>query len=133
MTIYLSGPITGKAAAAADFKKLAQSARRRYGADAVILSPMRHPAGLTPAAYMRLAFADIDAADVVLQGQDWYRSPGARLERDYACYTKTRVETEVGRQEENECHRGEIAPRSADEDNFQARPEGRQWNTQDGG
>lgn len=27
MTIYLSGPITGKAAAAADFKKLAQSAR----------------------------------------------------------------------------------------------------------
>lgn len=37
MTIYLSGPITGKAAAAADFKKLAQSARRRYGADAVIL------------------------------------------------------------------------------------------------
>ena len=64
MKIYLSGPITGKAAAAADFKKLAQSARRRYGADAVILSPMRHPAGLTPAAYMRLAFADIDAADV---------------------------------------------------------------------
>lgn len=92
MTIYLSGPITGKAAAAADFMKLAQSARRRYGADAVILSPMRHPAGLTPAAYMRLAFADIDAADVVLQGQDWYRSPGARLERDYACYTGTRIE-----------------------------------------
>lgn len=92
MIIYLSGPITGKAAAAADFKKLAQSARRRYGADAVILSPMRHPAGLTPAAYMRLAFADIDAADVVLQGQDWYRSPGARMERDYACYTGTRIE-----------------------------------------
>lgn len=91
MTIYLSGPITGKAEAAADFEQLAQSARRRYGADAVILSPMRHPAGLTLASYMRLAFADIDAADVVLQGPDWYLSPGARLERDYARYTGTQM------------------------------------------
>lgn len=49
MTIYLSGPITGKAAAAADFEQMAQSARRRYGADAVILSPMRHPVTLKEA------------------------------------------------------------------------------------
>lgn len=29
MKVYLSGPITGKAAAAADFEKLAQAARER--------------------------------------------------------------------------------------------------------
>lgn len=92
MTIYLSGPITGKASTAADFEQLATAARERYGADAVILSPMRHPAGLTPAAYMRLAFADIDATNVVLQGRDWYLSFGARMERDYACYTGTQIE-----------------------------------------
>lgn len=91
MKIYLSGPITGKASYAASFRELARSCRRKFGGDVTLLDPTRHPTGLRPAEYMRLAFADIDAADVVLQGQDWYLSPGARLERDYACYTGTQI------------------------------------------
>lgn len=87
MKIYLSGPITGKASYAASFRELASSCRRKFGGDVTLLDPTRHPTGLRPAEYMRLAFADIDAADAVAFCRDWKESDGAQLEYRYARYT----------------------------------------------
>lgn len=87
MTIYLSGRITGKANYAEGFRELARSCRKKFGDDVTLLDPTRHPPGLTPAEYMRLAFADIDAADAVAFCRDWEESAGAQLEYRYARYT----------------------------------------------
>ena len=52
----------------------------------VALTPDILPEGMTQPDYMRICFAMIDCADVVLLLPDWKDSKGAQLERAYCEY-----------------------------------------------
>ena len=85
MKIYISGKITGDHDYKAKFKKAA-SFITHVGHTAI--NPAMNPAGLTNQDYMRLSFAEIDAADMVVFLNDWKDSAGAELERAYCKYIK---------------------------------------------
>lgn len=86
MKIYLSGKMTGEPDMGR--AKFAEAAKRlRDGLLVEVFSPAELPDGMSPALYMRLDFAMIDAADIVMMLPGWDHSKGARLERDYAIYT----------------------------------------------
>lgn len=55
------------------------------------LNPAKLPEGMTKAWYMRMCFAMIDEADIVLFLPDWEQSQGARLEHMYAEYTGKKI------------------------------------------
>ena len=52
----------------------------------IVMVPTALPPGMTKADYMRIDFAMIDSADVVLFLETSYRSPGASLEFAYCDY-----------------------------------------------
>lgn len=52
----------------------------------VVLNPARLPEGMEPADYMRICFAMIDSADLVMFLPDWADSQGATLEMYYCKY-----------------------------------------------
>lgn len=49
------------------------------------------PEGMKPADYMRICFAMLDSADVVLFQHGWQESKGAKLEYDYAKYIGKKI------------------------------------------
>lgn len=82
-TVYIAGRITGDA----DYKaKFAAAAARLEGLGFIALSPAILPGGLTKADYMRMCFAMIDVAELVVLLSDWNESPGAQLEKQYCDY-----------------------------------------------
>lgn len=83
--VYLSGPITGVPNYWEAFEK-AEDYLTSLGW--AVLSPAKHPQGLTNEQYMRIDFAMLDVADVVLFLPRWNYSEGARLEWQYCEYTK---------------------------------------------
>ena len=87
MKIYIAGKITGDPDYKEKFDKAA-SIITRQGHTAI--NPAVAPAGLTKQDYMRLSFAEIDAADIVLFLNDWRDSAGAALERTYCQYIEKR-------------------------------------------
>lgn len=82
--VYLAGPITGVPNYWEAFEKMDDCLSSRGW---TVLSPARHPQGLTNADYMRIDFAMIDTADVVLFLPGWQNSEGAKLEKHYCEYT----------------------------------------------
>lgn len=85
MKIYIAGKITGDP----NYKEKFQEYQQQLEAEGhIVLNPAVLPAGLTNAEYARIDFAMIDVADEVVFLPDWYRSPGASLERDYCDYTR---------------------------------------------
>lgn len=52
----------------------------------IVLNPARLPEGMEPADYMRICFAMIDSADLVMFLPDWADSTGATLEMYYCKY-----------------------------------------------
>ena len=84
MKIYLAGKIYGNE----DYKQQFKSAARRYskGGQNIILNPAVMPEGLKPNDYMRMSFAMIDAADMVVFLDGWRESRGAMLEFAYCAY-----------------------------------------------
>lgn len=52
----------------------------------IVLNPATAPEGLRPVDYMRLCFAMMEAADVVLFMQDYQESRGAMLEWAWCQY-----------------------------------------------
>lgn len=84
MIIYISGPITGVDNAREPFDAL-QADLETMGH--IVLNPSKHPRGLTNAQYMRMCFAEIDTADLVIFLPHWELSYGADLEHQYCQYT----------------------------------------------
>lgn len=82
--VYISGPITGTAGYRLAFES-AEMDLRAHGY--IPLNPARLPEGMTNAQYMRINFAQIDAADAVLLLDRWEMSRGASLECSYCMYT----------------------------------------------
>ena len=56
--------------------------------DLVVLNPARLPEGMEPEDYMRICFAMIDSADLVMFLPDWADSQGAQLEMKYCQYIR---------------------------------------------
>lgn len=82
--IYIAGPIAG----VENYREIFEAAEKDLEALGHIpLSPAKLPEGMTKAQYMRINFAQIDAADYVYFMPGWENSPGARLERAYCEYT----------------------------------------------
>lgn len=95
--VYLSGPITGVPNYWEAFEK-AEDYLTSLGW--AVLSPAKHPQGLTNEQYMRIDFAMIDVADVVLLLPGWLNSTGACLERAYCEYTEKPVTDDIDKLEE---------------------------------
>ena len=84
LVVYLAGKITGDPGYREKFAAAEEKLRHYHGT--VVLNPANAPLGLSRADYMRIAFAQIEAADLVLFLPDWKESPGARLEMSYCSY-----------------------------------------------
>jgi hypothetical protein len=95
--VYLSGPITGVPNYWEAFEK-AEDYLTSLGW--AVLSPAKHPQGLTNEQYMRIDLAMIDVADVVLFLPGWEDSLGARLERNYCTYTNKNTAVDIDKLEE---------------------------------
>lgn len=83
MKIYISGKITGDKQYKAKFK---EAEKRLKAAGHIVLNPATQPEGLRPADYMRMCFAMMDSADVVLFLRDYQESLGAMLEWQWCQY-----------------------------------------------
>lgn len=83
MKIYIAGKITGDPKYRKKFKEAAADIAR---GGHIPLNPAGLPKGMRPKDYMRVCFAMIDAADVVVFLPDAEDSAGARLERAYCEY-----------------------------------------------
>lgn len=82
--VYISGPITG----VPRYWEAFERAEYLLTAKGYIpLSPARLPEGLTNEQYMRICFAMIDSADMVLFLSNWPTSHGSVLEHHYCEYT----------------------------------------------
>ena len=86
MKIYIAGKISGDPNYKNKFSVAADAVSAAYEG-AVILNPADHPEGLSAAEYMRLCFAEIDMADMVMFLPDYKGSSGAQLELAYCRYT----------------------------------------------
>ena len=73
MKIYISGKITGDRRYKAKFREVE---KKLAAAGHIVLNPATAPEGLRPVDYMRLCFAMMEAADVVLFMQDYQDSRG---------------------------------------------------------
>ena len=82
--VYLAGKITGDTGYLEKFARYEALLQRFSGI--AVLNPANAPLGLRPADYMRLAFAQIETADVVCFLPDWGHSAGASLEMQYCRY-----------------------------------------------
>ncbi len=85
MTFYIAGKITGDP----DYKSKFDAMKGRILEAwpwCQVLSPADNPQGMSNADYMRLSFAMIDCADVVIFLPDWEESKGARIEKAYCEY-----------------------------------------------
>ena len=88
MKAYIAGKITGDSTYREKFqiwKKVFEAA------GFIVLNPAELPEGMNSSDYMRICFAMIDCADVVVFLPDYNQSLGARLEYDYCMYTGKRT------------------------------------------
>jgi len=85
MKVYIAGKVTGDP----DYKCKFATAKQAIERDGhTVLAPAVLPGGMSNADYMRICFAMIDTADLVVFLPDWLESEGAKLERMYCIYTK---------------------------------------------
>lgn len=81
--VYISGKITGDE----HYKEVFDQHKAQLEElGNIVLSPADLPEGMTKEQYMRINFAQIDAAHVVYFIPGWASSPGAALEHAYCKY-----------------------------------------------
>jgi hypothetical protein len=79
--VYISGPM----ASDPDYRRKFEAAERELrGCGFVVINPAKNPEGLSYAAYMRLAIAEINECDTLYMLPGWENSRGARAEKAYA-------------------------------------------------
>ena len=83
MKAYIAGKITGDSTYREKFQR-AQKAIESEGF--IVLNPAELPEGMHPSDYMRICFAMMECADVVVFLPDYYQSRGASLEYDWCQY-----------------------------------------------
>ena len=83
MKIYIAGKITGDKGYKAKFRDAAKSLEAKGH---VALNPATLPAGMASIDYMRLCFAMMEVADLVLFLPDYQESGGAMLEWQWCQY-----------------------------------------------
>ena len=83
LRVYVAGKITGDENYREKFAK-AEQALTAMGH--CVLNPANLPSGMEQGDYMRICFAMLDSADVVLFQHGWQESKSAKLEYDYAKY-----------------------------------------------
>ena len=81
--VYIAGPITGVPDYRERFARAASLVERK---GYIALNPATLPGGLTNDQYMKICFAMIQSADVVLFLSNWRKSIGASLEQLYCNY-----------------------------------------------
>ena len=81
--IYIAGKIAGDPDYKSKFGIVAEDYRKR---GYVVLNPAQMPKGMQKADYMRICFAMIDTADVVIFLPGYETSPVAQLELQYCLY-----------------------------------------------
>ncbi len=81
--VYIAGPITGVPDYRERFARAAEAIEKR---GYIALNPAALPDGLTNDQYMKICFAMIQAADLVLFLSGWRKSLGASLEQLYCNY-----------------------------------------------
>lgn len=84
MKIYIAGKMTGDRRYRAKFREAEKCLKDRGH---VPLNPAVQPDGLAPADYMRVCFAMMETADLVLFLPDYQESKGAMLEWQWCQYT----------------------------------------------
>ena len=99
MIVYIAGKISDNPEYKAQFedtKLCVKDAIRLVGGlegvhevktEPVVLNPADLPDGMKPKDYMRICFAMIDSADLVIFQPEWPESPGAQLELQHCKYT----------------------------------------------
>ncbi len=94
MKVYIAGKISGDENYKGKFLKAAFDLELQ---GITVLEPSLLPEGMTPADYMRICFAMIEAADVVVMLPDWVASRGAMLEAQWCQYVgKPAITWEAG-------------------------------------
>lgn len=81
--VYIAGPITGTKDYRERFARAADLIEQK---GYIALNPATLPGGMTNEQYMKICFAMIESADVVLFLSNWRKSIGASLEQLYCNY-----------------------------------------------
>lgn len=89
MIIYIAGKMTGLPDLGRGAFAEAAAALEKSGH--TVINPAVLPTGLRRESYMPICMAMLDAADAIYMLPGWEKSPGARLEHDYAVYHEKRV------------------------------------------
>ena len=86
VTVYLSGPMTGKPDWGRAAFNAAEEKYRRLGYK--VLNQAILPTDLRPEAYIPICLAMLREADMIVMLDGWEDSQGARMEARYAAYLK---------------------------------------------
>ena len=81
--IYIAGKITGDPKYREKFAAMKTNLQKK---NTVVMNPAELPEGMTPADYMKICLAMIDAADVVYFHSGYTESRGASIEMMYCQY-----------------------------------------------
>lgn len=81
--VYISGPITGVADYKEKFEEAAEYLRQNGH---IPINPAVECEGLSPADYLRISLARLEAADAIFPLYSWQMSSGAMIEMQYAKY-----------------------------------------------
>lgn len=85
---YIAGKITGDK----DYKVKFDNAVLSLCLDGwIVMNPAILPEGFDYEDYMTVCFAMIDVCDTVFFLPDWFESPGAKREHDYALKSKKKI------------------------------------------